>query len=184
MRATGLESSIHYTYRREVYASGQEVFMTQRVARPMKFAAFISIIISVAVMFAACQGAVGTPGDTGPQGPKGDPGDTGDPGQSGTSALTPLPDPPAIMINDSKEDGQTSVGSVPAGLSASSYFRGGKLPLKFAAERVDQDEEANNNEEAETLIAKTFDLKVRRKHWRYHDYEAKQPSCSQDSRCS
>ena len=55
MRATGLESSIHYTYRREVYASGQEVFMTQRVARPMKFAAFISIIISVAVMLAACQ---------------------------------------------------------------------------------------------------------------------------------
>ena len=134
--------------------------MTQRVARPMKFAAFISIIISVAVMFAACQGAVGTPGDTGPQGPKGDPGDTGDPGQSGTSALTPLPDPPAIMINDGKEDGQTSVGSVPAGLSASSYFRGGKLPLKFAAERVDQDEDGTNDEGADTEIAKTFDLKV------------------------
>ena len=29
--------------------------MTQRVARPMKFAAFISIIISVAVIFAACE---------------------------------------------------------------------------------------------------------------------------------
>ena len=43
--------------------------MTQRVARPMKFAAFISIIISVAVMLAACQGAVG---------PKGDKGDDGD----------------------------------------------------------------------------------------------------------
>ena len=68
MRATGLESSIHYTYRREVYASGQEVFMTQRVARPMKFAAFISIIISVAVMLAACQGAVGKAGDGGATG--------------------------------------------------------------------------------------------------------------------
>ena len=39
--------------------------MTQRVARPMKFAAFISIIISVAVMLAACQGAVGKAGEKG-----------------------------------------------------------------------------------------------------------------------
>ena len=53
--------------------------MTQRVARPMKFAAFISIIISMAVIFAACQGAVGKAGDsvtgaTGPTGPTGPPG--------------------------------------------------------------------------------------------------------------
>ena len=86
MRATGLESSIHYTYRREVYASGQEVFMTQRVARPMKFAAFISIIISVAVMLAACQGAVG---------PKGDTGDSGDKGDTGEVPTTAINTPPA-----------------------------------------------------------------------------------------
>ena len=42
----------------------------------MKFAAFISIIISVAVMFAACQGAVGKAGDKGDKGDKGDPGTT------------------------------------------------------------------------------------------------------------
>ena len=46
--------------------------MTQRVARPIKFAAFISIIVSVAVMFVACQGAVG------PQGPPGEDGEDGD----------------------------------------------------------------------------------------------------------
>ena len=88
MRATGLESSFHYTYRREVYASGQEVFMTQRVARPMKFAAFISIIISVAVMLAACQGAVGKAGDGGATGPTGPTGPQGPAGDSGASALS------------------------------------------------------------------------------------------------
>ena len=56
--------------------------MTQRVARPMKFAAFISIIVSVAVMFVACQGAVG------PEGPKGDKGDPGADGASGTDGAT------------------------------------------------------------------------------------------------
>ena len=57
--------------------------MTKRVARPMKFAAFISIIISVAVIIGACQGAAGTPGEdavattgpTGPTGPGPDPAD-------------------------------------------------------------------------------------------------------------
>ena len=39
--------------------------MTQRVARPMKFAAFISIIISMAVIIGACQGAVGPAGKDG-----------------------------------------------------------------------------------------------------------------------
>ena len=48
--------------------------MTQRVARPMKFAAFISLIVSVAVLFAACAGAVG---------PKGDPGAAGTDGTDG-----------------------------------------------------------------------------------------------------
>ena len=97
MRATGLESSIHYTYRREVYASGQEVFMTQRVARPMKFAAFISIIISVAVMFAACQGAVG------PKGDKGDPGTDGTDGTSGSdgiNALIATTTPAEVLVSD------------------------------------------------------------------------------------
>ena len=61
--------------------------MTQRVARPMKFAAFISIIISVAVMLAACQGAVGKAGDGGATGPTGPSGPSGPPGRDGTSPL-------------------------------------------------------------------------------------------------
>ncbi len=65
--------------------------MTQRVARPMKFAAFISIIISVAVMFVACQGAVG------PQGDKGDKGDPGAPGTPGTPGEPGVPGEPAPL---------------------------------------------------------------------------------------
>ena len=112
--------------------------MTKRVARPMKFAAFISIIISVAVMFAACQGAVG------PQGPKGDPGTDGapgtagtpgTPGSSGTNALSAKPNSPAIMINDVKEDGSDVIGALPGDLNAASYFRGGKEPVKFTRAR-------------------------------------------------
>ena len=60
--------------------------MTQRVARPMKFAAFISIIISVAVMLAACQGAVGKAGDGGATGPTGP---TGPPGRDATPNTPP-----------------------------------------------------------------------------------------------
>ena len=58
--------------------------MTQRVARPMKFAAFISIIISMAVIIGACQGAVGKAGDGGATGPSGP---SGPPGRDGTNPL-------------------------------------------------------------------------------------------------
>ncbi len=59
----------------------------------MKFAAFISIIVSVAVLFAACQGAVGPKGDPGADGKDGThgkdgaPGTPGAPGEPGPSAL-------------------------------------------------------------------------------------------------
>ena len=56
--------------------------MTHRVARPMKFAAFISIIISLVVLFAACE--AGAPGKAGNKGDKGDKGDPGTPGTAGT----------------------------------------------------------------------------------------------------
>ena len=61
--------------------------MTKRVVRPMKFAAFISIIISVAVMLAACQGPVGKPGDDGTTGPTGPTGPKGPAGDDGVPAL-------------------------------------------------------------------------------------------------
>ena len=86
--------------------------MTQRVARPMKFAAFISIIISVAVIFAACQGAVG------PQGPKGDDGADGVDGTDGTAgapAFQPLSAKamsPFVVINNAEDaDGETVAGA-------------------------------------------------------------------------
>ena len=69
--------------------------MTQRVARPMKFAAFISIIVSVAVIFAACQGAVGPAGDDGAQGPQGPQGPQGD---MGDTRLQPTADTATIPV--------------------------------------------------------------------------------------
>ncbi|MDE0447936.1 MAG: collagen-like protein [Spirochaetaceae bacterium] len=59
----------------------------------MKFAAFISIIVSVAVMFVACQGAVGPKGDAGERGPQGDKGDTGDTGATGPPGEPGTPAP-------------------------------------------------------------------------------------------
>ena len=103
--------------------------MTQRVARPMKFAAFISIIISMAVIFAACQGAVG---------PKGDPGDPGDPGAAGTpgtqgpAGITPIAmtgtTPAPILLNE-RADG--TLGAGVATVDVTGYFVGGKEPITY-----------------------------------------------------
>ena len=112
----------------------------------MKFAAFISIIVSVAVMFVACQGAVGPEGPKGDKGDKGDTGDTGDTGTPGTpgtdgvpgiSALVAKPNPAAILINDAMEDGNTVIGALPTALNASAYFRGGNDPITYTSTRVD-----------------------------------------------
>ncbi|MDE0027689.1 MAG: hypothetical protein OXP69_25020 [Spirochaetaceae bacterium] len=88
--------------------------MTQRVARPMKFAAFISLIVSVAVLFAACAGAVGPPGPQGPQGPKGDDGTDGMPGTTGPTGPTGSPGIDALQpisgpaLNFNNEVGDTA----------------------------------------------------------------------------
>ena len=107
--------------------------MTQRVARPMKFAAFISIIISVAVIFAACQGAVGPKGDTGDSG---DAGQTGDRGPAGISQLVAVSAPAPILINDVTDEGVITIGAGPTGLSAATYFRGGKEPITYKSVRT------------------------------------------------
>ena len=93
----------------------------------MKFAAFISIIISVAVMFAACQGAVG------PQGPKGDPGADGTDGTAGTDGvdgtpafqpLSPKAEGPFVVISDTKDvDGETGPGAAIT-IDLGDYIRG------------------------------------------------------------
>ena len=106
--------------------------MTQRVARPMKFAAFISIIISVAVMLAACQGAVGKQGDTGPQGPKGDPGTTGTQGTPGINALIATGGTATILVNNDADNTDTDlVGDTPADWDVSEYFTGGAGELTY-----------------------------------------------------
>ena len=74
--------------------------MTQRVARPMKFAAFISLIVSVAVLFAACAGAVGPKGDPGDPGKDGADGKDGAPGAPGA----PGKDAPLNMAPQLKPD--------------------------------------------------------------------------------
>ena len=145
MRATGLESSFHYTYRREVYASGQEVFMTQRVARPMKFAAFISIIISVAVIFAACQGAVGKAGE---KGEKGDPGDTTT-GAPGFTALQLKGVGPFVLITDKAA---AAIGDAET-IDLSGYFRGGVAPIKIS-DPVPQFVQGSTTDTSDDITAK------------------------------
>ena len=96
----------------------------------MKFAAFISIIVSVAVMFAACQGAVGPKG---PQGPKGDTGSTGldgadgADGAPGADAFQPLSlkaKSPFVVISDTtNEDNQTVAGAAQT-IDIADYMRG------------------------------------------------------------
>ena len=120
--------------------------MTQRVARPMKFAAFISIIVSAAFMFAACQGAVGP---VGPKGDKGDTGDTGDTGAAGTpgaegpqgepgvSALIATGGMENIWVNDKAVTTGNAVtrpiGDKPADFSVAQHFIGGTEPITFTA---------------------------------------------------
>ena len=112
---------------------------TKRVARPMKFAAFISIIISVAVMLAACQSAVGPEGPQGPKGDKGDKGGAGDTGQDGISALVKIATPDPILINDLDKRGVADIGALPAPFSASRYFTGG-TGVKFSLVKTNLDD--------------------------------------------
>ena len=104
--------------------------MTQRVARPMKFAAFISIIISVAVMLAACQGAVGTKGE---KGEKGDPGTTGTPGTPGTPGQTPFAQgaifPEKTVEANVDADGQATA---PVPIDLTTEILGGIAPVKYS----------------------------------------------------
>ena len=112
----------------------------------MKFAAFISIIVSVAVMFAACQGAVGPKGDTGAKGAKGDPGDPGtpgmqgppgEPGEPGVSALIATGGVEDIWVNDKAvTTGNTvtrPIGDKPADFGVSQHFIGGTGDLTFTS---------------------------------------------------
>jgi hypothetical protein len=112
--------------------------MTQRVARPMKFAAFISIIISVAVLFTACQGAVGPQG---PPGADGADGTTGTPGGDGTSALIAiggelLADAASTWVNDKHELVATTLtpmlGDIPGPIDVSMGFGGGNGEITYA----------------------------------------------------
>jgi hypothetical protein len=113
--------------------------MTQRVARPMKFAAFISIIVSVAVMFVACQGAVGPQGERGEKGEKGDPGTAGTPGTPGTPGEPGEPATPALtgrtgpVVLDSLNAGDDEDESTEymIDLLDAGYFHGGTGPYEF-----------------------------------------------------
>ena len=107
--------------------------MTQRVARPMKFAAFISIIVSVAVMFAACQGAVG------PQGPPGEDGRDGvdgTDGTDGTDGISPIAvasgvTVDAVLLNVRSTTDQTISTSTSATVDTTVYFSGGLEPITY-----------------------------------------------------
>ena len=114
--------------------------MTQRVARPMKFAAFISIIVSLAVIIGACQGAVGAKGDTGPTGPTGPPGTDGTQGPAGPTGdpgFTPLQlkgSQPFVIISDVEDGDDTDTDPDPGAaetIDLSESVRGGSGDLTF-----------------------------------------------------
>ncbi len=109
--------------------------MTQRVARPMKFAAFISIIISVAVMLAACQGAVGAKGDKGDKGDTGAAGTDGVPGSMGHDALVvkAYANPPVISVSDQVVANVEQIGDLSSvSASAADWFAGGTPPVTYS----------------------------------------------------
>ena len=97
----------------------------------MKFAAFISTIVSVAFIFAACQG-----GPIGPQGPKGDKGDPGMPGTPGTPG-EPAPLPltgragPVVLDSLNAGDDEDEATEHMIDLVAAGYFNGGAGPYMF-----------------------------------------------------
>ena len=110
---------------------------THRVARPIKFAAFISIVVSVAVMFVACQGAVGREGEKGEKGEKGDPGTAGTAGTPGQPGFTPLQvkgDAIFVTINDIDGDDENTdleEAGEPVEIDLTNYFRGGTPPYDY-----------------------------------------------------
>ena len=123
--------------------------MTQRVARPMKFAAFISIIVSVAVMLAACQGAVGP---AGPQGPKGEPGTPGTPGTPGAPGEPGEPAPlpltgrtgPVVLDSLNAGDDENEATEHMIDLMAAGYFHGGAGPYTYEITGVTDSDDAGS----------------------------------------
>ncbi len=106
----------------------------------MKFAAFISIIVSVAVLFGACAGAVGPKGekgDTGAPGATGETGQTGEtgaPGAPGTAAFQGLE--AMVLFNDEElmSDGVALAAdgtSDALTINMASYFIGGAEPYTY-----------------------------------------------------
>ena len=105
--------------------------MTQRVARPMKFAAFISIIISLVVLFAACQ--AGPAGPLGADGQDGQDGVDGSDGQDGTDGFTALQlkgSGALIIINNDDMDGHGDAKTE----DLDTHVRGSARPLMWAEE--------------------------------------------------
>ena len=128
--------------------------MTQRVARPMKFAAFISIIISVAVLFAACQGAVGPQGEKGEKGDKGDSAEVVEP----PPAIVPLTGRIGPVLLDSLNAGEDENESTKfeIDLIADGYFNGGEGPYEFEIVGTPPEdfETAEFDEDSNTLVLK------------------------------
>ena len=104
-------------------------FMTQRVVRPMKFAAFISIIVSLAVMIGACQGAVGKAGKdgVGATGATGVTGVTGETGPAGAASFGLRLNVPTVTFNVIPAGTSETKKSIPF----TNYYRGGQGEVEF-----------------------------------------------------
>ena len=131
--------------------------MTQRVARPMKFAAFISIILSVAVLFVACQGAVGPAGADGKDGKDGTDGKDAEP-----IVIIPLTGRigPVVLDNLNAGDDMNESTEHTIDLMEAGYFNGGEGPYKFTA-TVSAADPDNSGDLTASIDADTNMLKLK-----------------------
>jgi predicted small secreted protein len=100
----------------------------------MKKIALFLTVVAVAVVFAACQGAVGPAGDDGKDGDAGQKGDTGPQGPPGVSSLVAVSSLKPYIINDVEapagSGAAATIGALPE-IDGSMLFTGGHLPRTY-----------------------------------------------------
>ena len=100
----------------------------------MKKVALFLMIVGLAVVFAACQGAVGPAGDDGKDGDAGQKGDTGPQGPPGVSSLVAVSSLTPYIINDVEApagSGAADTIGTPPTIDGSMLFTGGHLPRTY-----------------------------------------------------
>ena len=125
----------------------------------MKKVVLFLMVVALAVVFTACQEAVGNDGDDGAagdpgtQGPQGDPGDPGPQGPSGFSGLIAMQEVKPLWVNDGPDArGKSTIGTsligpdgvaipLPASIDPADFFFGGTDMVSYSLVPWNFDEE-------------------------------------------